>query len=59
MASEEQLKILRQGVVALNAWREEHRREEVDLRGAILKGHDLIGANLSGADLSGAVLYEA
>jgi uncharacterized protein YjbI with pentapeptide repeats len=59
MANPEQLEILKQGVEAWNAWREEHQTEEIDLRGADLSGADLSGANLFVADLSGANLSGA
>ncbi len=54
MANEEHLAILRQGVRAWDAWREEHPDVKPDLSRA-----DLSGANLSGADLSGAASGEA
>ncbi|MCI5163114.1 MAG: pentapeptide repeat-containing protein [Candidatus Electrothrix sp. AX5] len=54
MANRKQLKILRQGVAAWNAWREEHPDAKIDLRGAKLDGLDLSGANFCQADLSGS-----
>ena len=47
MADQEQLRILRQGPEAWNAWREQADDILVDLRGA-----NLNSAYLSGADLS-------
>ena len=46
MANDNQLKILRSGVDAWNAWRTENQEEAIDLNGA-----DLMVANLRGADL--------
>jgi hypothetical protein len=54
MANDEHVKILRQGVKALNKWRLEHPDAGPDLRGVHLIGTDLSGANLSGANLSEA-----
>jgi uncharacterized protein YjbI with pentapeptide repeats len=54
MANQEHLDILKQGVEAWNAWRNEHPEVQPDLHGANL--HD---ANLRGADLSGAHLTDA
>ena len=48
MADEKQLRILRQGPAAWNAWRQKHRDSKVDLSGAILRGAILFGANLLG-----------
>ena len=59
MADEEQLRILKQGVEAWNAWRKQARYIRVDLGGADLRRADLRGADLSGADLSGADLRGA
>jgi uncharacterized protein YjbI with pentapeptide repeats len=70
MANEEQLDILLKGVRAWNAWRAEHPKEtislkgvnlretdltQVDLHGALLSQADLCWAILQGADLRGAV----
>jgi uncharacterized protein YjbI with pentapeptide repeats len=69
MANNEHVAILKKGVDAWNAWRDEHPNiipdlSEADLTGADLTGAnlseaDLIGAKLSGADLTGANLSEA
>src|SRR6266699_2940307 len=56
MANQEQLDILKQGVVAWNQWRKEHADIQPDLREADLSGDQLNGANLSGANLSRANL---
>lgn len=58
MANTKHLKILKQGVVAWNNWRENHN-EIPDLSRADLSGADLIAANLSRADLIGADLSGA
>jgi hypothetical protein len=60
MANEEHLAILRQGVAAWNAWRQEHPDVRPDLREADLTGANLTDANLSvtvlgGANLTGAI----
>jgi Pentapeptide repeats (8 copies) len=69
MANDEHVAILKQGVTAWNAWRDENPdvrpdlREadlrEADLREANLSRADLAEAHLSGADLSGANLIWA
>jgi uncharacterized protein YjbI with pentapeptide repeats len=59
MANPEHLQILKQGVAAWNAWRNQNRGVTPDLGGAFLLGADLGGANLSGANLSGANLNAA
>jgi Pentapeptide repeats (8 copies) len=65
MADEEQLRILKQGVGAWNAWREQDGWETgvdlslANLRGANLRGADLSGANLSRAELGGVTLNDA
>jgi len=59
MANQEQLSILKQGVVVWNKWREEHSEITIDLSGADLKGADLQGAHLDKADLSDANLIVA
>ena len=59
MASEEQLQLIRQGVVAWNEWRERNPELIPDLSGANLLDANLSGANLSGANLSGANLGRA
>jgi hypothetical protein len=58
MADEEQLKILRQGVVAWNKWREENP-EVPNLRGVNLREAHLSGADLRRVNLSEAHLIEA
>src|SRR5207344_2362243 len=59
MANDEHVALLKQGVDAWNAWREENPDIRPDLSGADLGGANLGGANLSGADLSGADLTGA
>src|SRR5205809_486546 len=73
MASEEHLKILKQGVEQWNKWRLENairpdlgnaylscaKLSGAYLSGAYLSGANLRGANLSGANLSGANLTSA
>jgi uncharacterized protein YjbI with pentapeptide repeats len=59
MANDEHVAILKKGVDALNAWRDEFWLRKPDLSGAKLRGADLTGANLTRANLSGADLREA
>lgn len=59
MTSEELLSILKQGVEAWNAWREDYPDIEVDLCKADLAGADLAGANLSKVQLRDADLRKA
>jgi Pentapeptide repeats (8 copies) len=59
MADHQQLDLLRQGVEAWNAWRDQHPEILIQLSGADLSGAILISADLSGADLSGADLSHA
>jgi Pentapeptide repeats (8 copies) len=64
MANPEHLKILKQGVLAWNAWRGTNPLVAPDLREADLSNSDLTAANLNKADLtkaqlSGAILYDA
>ena len=70
MANEEHLEILKQGVEAWNAWREENLVElpdllheallrETDFREALLRAADLREADLRKADLREADLHEA
>src|SRR5262249_42426688 len=54
MANDEHVAILKKGVAAWNAWRDEHRSIRPNLLVA-----DLFDANLTGADLSGAELIDA
>jgi TIR domain/Pentapeptide repeats (8 copies) len=67
MANPEHLRILRQGVEAWNAWREQPRDmipalrgadlSEAHLRGAHLHAANLVVAKMSGANVSKAMLY--
>ena len=59
MANDEHVALLKQGVDAWNAWRDENPDIRPDLRGANLRGDDLSGAHLDGAILSGAKLQHA
>jgi uncharacterized protein YjbI with pentapeptide repeats len=59
MASEEHVKILKQGVEVWNRWRKENPGVRPDLHGADLSTADLRGANLNGANLSRADLNGA
>ena len=59
MANDEHVALLKQGVDAWNAWRDENPDIRPDLSEANLSGADLSEANLSGANLSGADLSEA
>lgn len=59
MANEEHLAILKQGVGAWNAWREENPDVRPELSGARLRWANLSEANLSGGDLIEAILIEA
>jgi uncharacterized protein YjbI with pentapeptide repeats len=59
MADEEQLAIIRQGVDAWNAWREQNPDVPINLQKSEFKKADLPGANLSRANLSEANLSEA
>ena len=51
MANAKQIALLKSGVAAWNAWREENPDEEIDVREARLSGIQLVGADLSGASL--------
>jgi Pentapeptide repeats (8 copies) len=64
MANDEHVKILKKGMDAWNAWRNENLNilpdlAGVNLRGADLSGMDLYHSNLSQANLSGANLIRA
>ena len=59
MANPEHLAILKQGVAAWNAWREQNPDVGPDLDGADLQGEQLPGASLGWADLHGANLSSA
>ncbi len=69
MANQEHLDILKEGIKAWNAWREQHPDIKPDLRwaslvhlnlrGAMLSDADFTGADLTGADLIGANLNHA
>jgi hypothetical protein len=59
MANEEPVALLKQGVAAWNAWRDENPDVLPNLSGADLIGADLGGANLSDADLVEADLSKA
>ena len=51
MADSEQLKLLKEGVAAWNAWRLQHPEIRPDLREASLAALDLRGVNLVEADI--------
>ena len=53
MANAAQLDIIREGPGAWNEWRRRYPDDEIDLRGASLKGHYLSAVDLEGADLRG------
>ena len=59
MANENHVEVVRQGAEAVRRWREQHRRERLDLAGADLIDADLIDANLTRADLTRADLTGA
>jgi hypothetical protein len=59
VADEEHLKILQQGVVVWNEWRQKNPEFIPQLYGAYLSGVYLHKADLNGADLRGADLREA
>ena len=63
MANNDQVEMLKKGVVAWNKWRDENPNIRpdlgADLRGANLVGADLSVANLNAANLSGANLIGA
>ena len=59
MADEEHVKILEQGVVSWNKWREENLGVEVDLSNANFSEANLNGADLSKANLSKVILNGA
>jgi uncharacterized protein YjbI with pentapeptide repeats len=53
------LEVVRRGVSAIAAWREDNRNSALLLNGADLAGVNLSGANLQGAKLARAVLTQA
>jgi len=59
MANDEHVALLRQGVAAWNAWRDENPNIHPDLSEAYLSEANLGGANLGGADLYRVNLIEA
>jgi hypothetical protein len=59
MANDEHVALLKQGVAAWNAWRDENPSTIPNLSEANLHGADLTKANLSGAELSEANLSDA
>ena len=59
MSDSEHLRILRQGVIIWNQWRQEHADICPDLHDLSLAALDLRGVNLSGANLSGANLSKS
>jgi uncharacterized protein YjbI with pentapeptide repeats len=59
MANDEHVAMLKQGVAAWNAWRDENPHVYPNLSETDLSGENLINANLSGANLNGAILREA
>src|SRR4051794_3806461 len=59
MADQTQLRILKEGVDAWNAWRQQAAATLIDLSGADLTKANLISANLTEADLTKANLSEA
>jgi hypothetical protein len=59
MANDEHVALLKQGIDAWNAWRDENAPICPDLGGANLRGADLSGANLYGAALNEANLRGA
>ena len=59
MANDEHVAMLKKGVDAWNAWRDENPGIRPDLRGRSLVGVDLKGADLRRALLAGAELRNA
>jgi hypothetical protein len=59
MANDKHVALLKQGVTAWNAWRDENPNIHAELDGALLVVADLSGANLSGAGLRMATLFDA
>jgi uncharacterized protein YjbI with pentapeptide repeats len=59
MADPEHVKVARQGLKALRAWRERHASHTLDLHGADLAALGLGGTDLSRADLGAANLHDA
>jgi uncharacterized protein YjbI with pentapeptide repeats len=59
MANDNQVRILKQGTEAWNAWRRANRQTRPDLEGADLREQNLAGVNLRGADLRNADFHQA
>ncbi len=59
MADEDTLKIIKEGVTVWNNWKQEHRHETIDLRGAKLAKVNLRKADLRDVDFSGADLTDS
>ena len=59
MANDEHVKVVKAGAKAIEAWRDAHPDERLDLQEADLSGADLTGAFLFAADLTEADLTEA
>ena len=59
MANLEHLKILKQGVITWNKWREENPDEKIDLRNASLVGANLSRSDFGKVNLGGVNLTEA
>ena len=59
MANDEHVALLRQGVDAWNAWRDQNPDIRPDLSDAYLVGAELRAAHLRDADLSGTKLMQA
>jgi uncharacterized protein YjbI with pentapeptide repeats len=59
MADKQQLRIIKSGVEAWNAWRRDHPSVIPDLGKANLSGQKLVAAQLHGANLAGADLHGA
>jgi uncharacterized protein YjbI with pentapeptide repeats len=59
MANQEQLDLLKKGVQAWNAWREQNPSITPDLSDAWLQDFDFSGANFQGANLTNATFQNA